>query len=114
MTLFLETPKIGTLVIPKLWMLISSSNQNYLEHMRALSYNPKKDISKGVSHVTIRDHLTPTLRGFVIGSQISNMIPAPSFDHNSCILGLNEQFDGILNIYTSRPFQWYFGGLIWC
>jgi hypothetical protein len=28
---------------------------------------------------------------------------AASFDHNSYELGLNEQCEGTLNIYTSRP-----------
>ncbi len=39
---------------------------------------------------------------------------APSFDHNSCNLGLNEQCDGTLSIYTSRPFEWCPKGPIWC
>jgi len=50
----------------------------------------------------------------VIGSQIFNLIPNPSFDHNSYILGLNKICKGILNIYTLIHFQWYLGGSNWC
>ncbi len=113
-TNFPKAFKIGTLVVSKLWMSISFSNQICLEHVRALSYSPQKNIFKGVSHAPIRDHLTFILRGFVIRSQIFNLTPALSFDHNSCILGLNEQCKGTLGICTSRPFQWYPGGPIWC
>jgi len=65
MTLFLETPKIGTFVVQKLWMFIFFSNQACLEHVRALSFSPQKVLSKSVLHAPIKDHLTPTLRGFV-------------------------------------------------
>jgi len=37
-----------------------------------------------------------------------------SFDHNSCISGLNEQCEGTLNIYRLRIVQWYHGHPIWC
>jgi hypothetical protein len=82
MTFFLGTPKMG---VAKLWMLISSPNQTCLEHAKAISYIPQKDLSNGVFDPPIKDHLTPTLRGLVVGSQIPNLTPNPSFDHNSCI-----------------------------
>jgi hypothetical protein len=84
------SPKIGTHVIWKLWMFISSSNQAFLEHMKKPSYSPENDIFNSVLHAPIENHLTSTLRGFVVGTQIPNLTPASSFDHNSCILGLNE------------------------
>jgi hypothetical protein len=34
----------------------------------------------------------------MVESQIPILIPAPSFDHNLCKLGLNEQCEGTLNI----------------
>jgi hypothetical protein len=103
-----ESPKIGTLIVPKLWMLISSSNQAYLEHeIKEISYSPQKYLSNGVSHALIGDHLTLAIRGFMVGSQIPNLTPCPSFDHNSCILSLNEQCEGTLGMYILRTFQWY-------
>jgi hypothetical protein len=76
-----------------------------LNHARALYDSLQKDISNGVSHVLIRNHLTLILKGFVVESQILNLVPDPSFDHNSCILGLSEQHNDILSIYTSNFFS---------
>jgi hypothetical protein len=50
----------------------------------------------------------------VVGNQIHNLIPIPSFDHNSCISYLNEQWEGTWGIHTSRTFQWYPKVPIWC
>jgi hypothetical protein len=50
----------------------------------------------------------------VVENKISNLTPSPSFDHNSCISYLNEQWEWTLGIYISRTFQWYLGGPIWC
>jgi hypothetical protein len=80
---------------------ISLKSSFFLDHARALYYS-QKDISNGVSHVPIKNHLTPTLKGFVVGSQIFNLVPDPSFDHNSCILGLNEQCNGTLGITLQK------------
>ncbi len=46
----------------------------------------------------------PAFKGSVIGSQILNLILTPSFDHNSYKLGLNEQCEGTLSIYTLGHF----------
>ncbi len=81
--------KIETLVVPKLWTLISSSNQTFLEHVKALPYSLEKDLSK-LYHAPIGNHLTPALRGFMVKNQIPNLIFTPYFDHNSCISCLNE------------------------
>jgi hypothetical protein len=48
-------------------------------------------------HAPIKVHLAPTLRGFVVNSQISNLNPNPSFDHNLCILNLNEYCESTLD-----------------
>jgi hypothetical protein len=90
------------------------SNQTCLEHKREITYSPQKDISNGVFSTPIGDHLTFILRGFVVASQIPNLTLDLSFDHNSCISSLNDQGEGILDICTLRPSQWYLGGPIWC
>jgi hypothetical protein len=100
----LGSPKIGTLVVSKLWTIIFLSNQVFFENARAISYIPQKDLSNNIYHAPIEPHLTLAFKGFVVGSQIFNLILTPSFDHNSCKLGLNEQFEGILSIYVSKPF----------
>ncbi len=43
----------------------------------------------------------------VVGSQIGNSTPGPSFGHNLCYRCLNEQCEPILDIYASRAFHWY-------
>ncbi len=104
---------LATFVVPKLWMLISFSNQVYFEKTRKISYSPKKYLSNGVQHTPIRPHLAPAFKGFMVGSQISNLTPTPSFDHNLCKSSLNEQYQSTLNIHVSRPFEWHLGGAIW-
>jgi hypothetical protein len=87
----------------------------FLEHATILSYSPWKDLSNGVLHASIGDHLIPNLKEFVIESLILNYLTfSLSFERNSCKSSLNEQCEGTLGIYTSRPFQWYYKGLIWC
>ncbi len=113
MTYFFKTPKIGTIVISKLWTFISYSKQTSLEHARGIFYNPQKFPSNGVLHASIGDHLILSLKGFLVGSQIFNLIINFSFDHNSCILHLNEQCEGTLGIYISRSFQCYPRVPIW-
>ncbi len=49
----------------------------------------------------------------MVGNQIPNLILVSSFDHNSCISNLNEQWEGILGIYIFRTFQWYPKVPIW-
>jgi hypothetical protein len=43
----------------------------------------------------------------VVGNQIGNLIPNPSFGHNLCFKCSNESCEPILDIYVSRTFQWY-------
>jgi len=79
-TFFFEIPKwesqIGTLVVPKIWKLISFSNQIFLKHAKEISYNLQKDLSNSVSHAPIRYHLTLVLKGF------GTLDPDLSYDHN--------------------------------
>jgi hypothetical protein len=53
-------------------------------------YILQEDLSNDVYHTPIGPHLTPTFQGFMVMIQIPNLTPAPSFDHNSSKLGLNE------------------------
>jgi hypothetical protein len=43
-----------------------------------------------ILHAPIGDHLIPALKSFVVENQIPTLIFDLSFDHNSCISGLNE------------------------
>jgi hypothetical protein len=46
-------------------------------------------------------------RLLVVGSQIANLTPDPSFDHNLCFRCPNGSCEHILDIYIPRAFQWY-------
>jgi hypothetical protein len=52
--------KIGILVVPKLWTLISSSNQAFFEHVKTLFYNLQKYLSK-VYHMPQLEIIWPLL-----------------------------------------------------
>jgi hypothetical protein len=52
----------------------------------------------------------------VVGSQIANLTPGPSFGHNWCFRFLNGSCKPILDIHVSIAFQWYkffFNPLSW-
>jgi hypothetical protein len=100
------SPKIKTLIVLKLWILIYSSKQAYLEYAKPISYNLQKGFSNNVLHAPTEDQLIIVLMGFVIQSQILYLTPSLSFEHNSCISNLNEQCKCTLGIYTSKAFQW--------
>ncbi len=46
-------------------------------------------------------------RLLMIGSQIGNLTPDPSFGHNLCFRYPNGLCEPILDIYIPRAFQWY-------
>jgi len=41
------------------------------------------------------------------GQESNSLTPGPSFDHNLCCRCPNGSCEAILDIYISRPFQWY-------
>jgi hypothetical protein len=43
----------------------------------------------------------------VVGSQIASLTPGPSFAHNLGCRCPNGSCEAILDIYTSRTFQWH-------
>ncbi len=43
----------------------------------------------------------------MVGNQIGNLTPNPSFGHNLCFKCPNGSWKLILNIYILRAFQWY-------
>ncbi len=89
MRLFLRTPK-WTFIVPNFLLFIYFSNQVCLEHAREISYSCQRDISNGVWHTPIKVYLAFVLKGFVVGSENFNLTFDPSFEYNSCILGLNK------------------------
>jgi hypothetical protein len=71
------------------------------------SCSSSRELSNGISHVVFRQVNRVDSWLFLVGNQIGNLTPGPSFGHNLCFKCSNEQWKPILDIYVSRAFQWY-------
>jgi hypothetical protein len=60
-----------------------------------------------VSHSTCTHRGRVDSRLLMVGSQIANLTPSPSFAHNLCCKCLNASCKAIFDIYASRHFQQY-------
>jgi hypothetical protein len=69
--------------------------------------SPHRELSKGMWHATYTQGIWVDYRLLVVGSQIGNLTPCPSFDHNLCFKCSNGSCEPILDIYVPRDFQWY-------
>jgi len=98
--------------VPKLGFLLSQNfgcsyffQIKYILRMRGQYLIALKNIFSMMYNTTQLDFVWPLIsRGLWLGVQIPNLIPTPSFDHNSCKSCLNEQYNGTLSIYVSKPF----------
>ncbi len=90
-----------------LWTLITFRPK--LESGQGLnqSCSSPQELSNGVLHFMCTHRNRVDSRLLVVGSQIASLTPGPSFDHNLCYICPNGSCEAILDIYTSRPFQWY-------
>jgi hypothetical protein len=107
MAIFPGTPKVESrncpgFGLPGLWASITSRPE--LGSGRGLnqSCSSRRELSNGVSHFTCTHRDWVDSRLLVVRSQTTN-----SFDHNLCYKCPNGSCEAILDIYTSRPFQWY-------
>jgi hypothetical protein len=66
-----------------------------------------QELSNDMSHSCCRRRGRVNSRLLVVGSQTSSLTPDPSFAHNLGCRCPNGSYEAILDIYTSRPFQWY-------
>jgi len=100
-------PKLSRFGLPRLWAFITScSNLGLGRGLKQTCSLPWK-LSNGVLHSTCTHRNWVDSRLLVVGSQIASLIPGPSFDHNLCYKCPNGSCKAILDIYISRPFQWY-------
>jgi hypothetical protein len=98
-------PECVPVRLPGLWTAITPRPN--LRSQRGLnqSCSPRRELPNAVSHSwsARREHVDSRL--LVVGSQIANLIPGPSFAHNLSCRCPNDQCEAILDIYTSRPFR---------
>jgi hypothetical protein len=100
----LETVSVGVL---GLWELITPDCRVGSQQGLNQSCSPRWNLSNDVSHSQIGCREKVDSRLLVVGNQIANLIPGPSFAHNLGCRCSNGQCEAIFDIYASRPFQWH-------
>jgi len=102
-----EVSKLSQFGLPGLWVFITSCPELGLGRGLKQSCSSPQELSDGASYFTCTHRDQVDSRLLVVGSQIANLIPGPSFDHNLCCRCPNGSCEAILDIYTPRPFQRY-------
>jgi len=64
-------------------------------------------LSNGMWHATCMQGNRCDSQLLMVGSQIADLTPGPSFGHNLCFKYPNGWCKPISNIYVTRSFQWY-------
>jgi hypothetical protein len=96
-----ETIPVG---VPGLWELITPDCRVRSQRGLNQSCSSPRELSNSVSHSRIGCHEEVDSRLLVVGSQIANLTPGPSFAHNLGYKCPNDQCEAILEIYASKPF----------
>jgi hypothetical protein len=104
---FRNCPECVPIGLPGLWTAITPRPD--LESWQGLnqSCSPWRELFNAVSHSQSARQEQVDSRLLVVGSQIASLTLGPSFAHNLSYRCPNDQCEAILNIYTSRPFQWH-------
>jgi len=99
-------PEIVPIGVPGLWELITPDHRVKSRWGLNQSCSSLWELSNSMSHTRFgcREEVDSWL--LVVGSQIASLTPDPSFAHNLGCRCPNDQCEGILDIYTSIPFQW--------
>jgi hypothetical protein len=100
-------PEIVPVGVPGLWELITPDCRVWSQRGLNKSCSPHRDLSNDISHSQFGGREEVDFRLLMVGSQIASLTPGPSFAHNLGCGCPNDQCEGILDIYTSRPFQWH-------
>jgi len=100
-------PKSRQLGLPELWSPITLRADLGSKCGLKQSCSSRRELSNSMWHVVYNQVNRVDSWLFLVGSQISNLTPDPSFDHNLCFRCPNEQCEPISDIYVPRAFQWY-------
>jgi len=100
-------PKLSRVGLPGLWTLISPGFDLRLEWGLNRSCISPLELSNVLLHSICRCREEVDSRLLVVGSQIVNLTPGPSFAHNLGCRCPNGSCEAILYIYTSRPSHWH-------
>jgi hypothetical protein len=102
-----ETPKLPKLGLSRLWGPITLCTYLWWRWVLKQSCSPPRKLSSNMLQVTYTQGNRVDSWLLVVGSQIANLIPYPSFGHNLCFRCPNGSCELILDIYVPRAFQWY-------
>ncbi len=93
--------------VPGLWELITPDCGVWSQRGLNQTCSPRSDLSNDVSHSWFGGREEVDSQLLVVGSQIANLTPGPSFAHNLGYRCPNGQCEAIFYIYASRLFQWH-------
>ncbi len=103
----MEVPKFSQLGLPRLWGPITLCADIQLRWGLKQSCSPRWELFNGFSYTTCTQGNLGDSWLLVVGSQIINLTPNPSFGYNLWIKCPNRSCELILDIYVPRNFQWY-------
>jgi hypothetical protein len=99
-------PKLSRFGLPGLWAFITSCPALGLGQGLNQSCSFPRELFNAMSHSCCRRREEVDFWLLVVGSRTTNLTPDPSFAHNLGCRCPNGSCKAILDIYTSRPFQW--------
>jgi hypothetical protein len=91
----------------RLWRLITLCENLWFKRGLKQSYSPRQELCNDMLHTTYMQENLVDSWLLVVGNQIANLTPGPSFGHNLCFKCLNGPCKPILEIYISIAFHWY-------
>jgi hypothetical protein len=100
-------PKFPKLGLPWPWGLITLHANLRLRWGLKQSCSPRWELFNSMSHTTCTKGNQGDSWLLVVGNQIANLTPDPSFGHNLHFMSPNGLYKPISNIYILRDFQWY-------
>jgi hypothetical protein len=102
----MRVQKLPTLGLPQLWGPITSYADFWLWWGLKQSCSPCWELSNGMLHATWTQGNRVDSLLLVVGSQIANLTPSPSFGHNLCFRCPHGSCEPNLDIYIPRNFLW--------
>jgi hypothetical protein len=101
----MKVPKFSHLKFPQLWGPITLRANLWLKWSLKQNYNSHQELSNSMLHIAWMQGNQSDSWFLLLGSQIANLIPDPSFGYNLCVKCPNGSCEPILYIYVSRAFQ---------
>ncbi len=99
--------KLSWVGVPGLWELISPDCNIRSEQGLNQSCRSPYELFNAMSHSFCKRRKEVDSRLLMVESQTTSLTPGPSFAHNLGCRCPNGSCEAILDIYTSRPFQWH-------